>query len=275
MRTLLSSALPSSVSGYPTPSYPPHPSYPPDASPVPFPFPGVPALGSGEIHVWSVPLDRVPAGGADAVLDPGERARAARIRHPVAQWRYRRAHLALRTVLGGYLGVAPGLPRFTRRCPEPEVCGDCGRGRPVLVEGPWPDLGFSLSHSGAAALVGVAEEPGAIGVDVERLRASFDWSRVPAVGEQDRITGFRTWTAVEAVGKAAGTGLRTPVSIDARGPDGLRRAHRSGDSSDWYVHDVDCPDGYVGCVATAIPEAVVSVFSWPSYTLSQNVGRVE
>ncbi|WP_405903349.1 hypothetical protein OG696_22725 [Streptomyces sp. NBC_00656] len=209
------------------------------------------------------------------VLDPGERARAARIRHPRAQWRYRRAHLALRTVLGGYLGVAPGLPRFTRRCPEPEVCGGCGRGRPVLVDGPWPDIGFSLSHSGAAALVGVAGEPGAVGVDVERLRATFDWGRVPAVGPQDRIAGFRTWTAVEAVGKAAGTGLRIPVSVGAPDAGGLRRAHRSGDSADWYVHDVDCPDGYVGCVATAIPQAAVSVFSWPSHDLSQNVGRVE
>ncbi|MFE9857624.1 4'-phosphopantetheinyl transferase family protein [Streptomyces sp. NPDC005780] len=252
MRTLLSPSLPSSS-----------------------PFPSISVLAPGEVHVWSVPLDHVPPERADMVLDPGERARAARIRHPRAQWRYRRAHLALRTVLGGYLGVAPGLPRFTRRCPEPEVCGGCGRGRPVLVDGPWPDLGFSLSHSGAAALVGVAGEPGAVGVDVERLRATFDWGRVPAVGAQDRIAGFRTWTAVEAVGKAAGTGLRIPVSVGAPEPGGLRRAHRSGDSADWYVHDVDCPDGYVGCVATAIPEAAVSVFSWPSRDLSQNVGRVE
>ncbi|MEU1495133.1 4'-phosphopantetheinyl transferase family protein [Streptomyces sp. NPDC005775] len=232
-------------------------------------------LAPGEIHVWSVPLDRVPPEGADVVLDPGERARAARIRHPVARWRYRCAHLALRTVLGGYLGVAPGLPRFTRRCPEPEVCGECGRGRPVLVEGPWPDLGFSLSHSGSAALVGVAGEPGGVGVDVERLRAAFDWSRVPLVGAQDRIAGFRTWTAVEAVGKAAGTGLRTPVSVGPPDAAGLRRAHRSGDSSEWYVHDVDCLDGYVGSIATAMPEAVVSVFAWPPGNSSQNVGHQE
>lgn len=262
MRTLLSPSLPS-------------PSLPSSSLPSSSPFPSVAVLAPGEVHVWSVPLDHVPPERADMVLDPGERARAARIRHPRAQWRYRRAHLALRTVLGGYLGVAPGLPRFTRRCPEPEVCGGCGRGRPVLVDGPWPDIGFSLSHSGAAALVGVAGEPGAVGVDVERLRATFDWGRVPAVGPQDRIAGFRTWTAVEAVGKAAGTGLRIPVSVGAPEAGGLRRAHRSGDSADWYVHDVDCPDGYVGCVATAIPQAAVSVFSWPSHDLSQNVGRVE
>lgn len=264
MRTQLS--LPTSL---------PHSSSPPplSLSPPLSPFPRAPVLAPGEIHVWSVPLNRVPSEGADAVLDPGERARAARIRHPVAQWRYRCAHLALRTVLGGYLGVAPGLPRFTRRCPEPEVCGDCGRGRPVLVDGPWPDLGFSLSHSGSAALVGVAGEPGGVGVDVERLRASFDWSRVPVVGAQDRIAGFRTWTAVEAVGKAAGTGLRTPVSVGAPDADGLRRAHRSGDPVEWYVHDVDCLDGYVGSIATATPEAVVSVFAWPSGNSSQNVGH--
>ncbi|MET7642403.1 hypothetical protein ABZS83_01850 [Streptomyces sp. NPDC005426] len=265
MRTLLSPSL--SLTGPPSLIRPP--------SPPPPPPPRAPVLAAGEIHVWSVPLDRVPAEGAEAVLDPLERARAARIRHPVARWRYRRAHVALRTVLGGYLGVAPGVPRFTRRCPEPELCGDCGRGRPVLVDGPWPDLGFSLSHSGAAALVGVAGEPGVVGVDVERLRASFDWSRVPAVGAQNRIAGFRTWTAIEAVGKAAGTGLRTPVSVGEPGDGGLRRARRSGDPAEWYVHDVGCPDGYVGCVATAMPQAVVSVFAWPSHGASQDVGRVE
>ncbi|ROQ68141.1 4'-phosphopantetheinyl transferase [Streptomyces sp. 840.1] len=232
-------------------------------------------LAPGEIHVWSVPLDRVPPDGADTVLDLAERARAARIRHPVARWRYRHAHLALRNVLAGYLGVPADLPRFARRCPEPEVCGDCGRGRPVLVDGPWPDLGFSLSHSGAAALVGVTGPPGLVGVDVERVRPVFDWRRVPEVGKTDRISGFRMWTAIEAVGKAAGTGLRTPVSVGEPGAGGLRRARRSGDPGDWYVHEVDCPDGYVGSVATALPDVVVSAFSWPLEVGVRDVGRVE
>lgn len=241
----------------------------------PFSSPARTVLAPGEIHVWSVPLDRVPPDGADTVLDLAERARAARIRHPVARWRYRGAHLALRNVLAGYLGVPADLPRFTRRCPEPEVCGDCGRGRPVLVDGPWPDLGFSLSHSGAAALVGVTGPPGLVGVDIERVRPVFDWRRVPDVGKADRISGFRIWTAIEAVGKAAGTGLRTPVSVGEPGADGLRRARRPGDPDDWYVHEVDCPDGYVGSVATAMPDVVVSAFSWPLEVGVRDVGRVE
>ncbi|NYV77169.1 4'-phosphopantetheinyl transferase superfamily protein [Streptomyces sp. UH6] len=226
------------------------------------PTPRAPVLAPGEIHVWPVPLGRVPLDAADAVLSPAERARAERIRRPVGRRRYRAAHLALRTLLAGYLGVAPDLPRFVRRCPEPEVCGDCGGGRPVLAAGPWPHLEFSLSHSGSAALVGVVRAPGTVGVDVERIRDAFDWSRLPLVGAQDRVSGFRTWTAIEAVGKAAGTGLRDPVSIGppARGP---RRARRSGDSSDWYVHEVDCPDGYVGSVATRTVDTVVRSFPWP------------
>ncbi|MFD7866717.1 hypothetical protein [Streptomyces sp. NPDC057682] len=216
-----------------------------------------------ELHVWSVALDRVPSEGGDAVLDPRERARAARIARPLARGRYRGAHLALRSVLAGYLGVPPAVPRFVRRCPDPEECGDCGQGRPVLVDGPWPEIGFSLSHSGAAALVGVAGGPGAVGVDVERVRSVFDWSRIPAVGPENRIAGFRTWTAIEAVGKAAGTGLRIPVRVGDPGPEGVRRANRPGDPRDWYVHEVNCPDGYVGSVATDVAGAVVSVFSWP------------
>ncbi|MFC8098850.1 4'-phosphopantetheinyl transferase family protein [Streptomyces sp. NPDC057363] len=216
----------------------------------------------GDIHVWSVPLDRVPLDDADSVLASAERARAARIRHPAGRRRYRRAHVALRMVLAGYLGVPPDRPRFVRRCPEPESCGNCGGGRPVLVPGAWPELEFSLSHSGAAALVGVVRSPGTVGVDVERLRTSFDWSRLPQVGAADRVAGFRTWTALEAVGKAAGTGLRVPVSVGEPRAGGPRRARRAGDRADWYVHEVDCPDGYVGSVATHTPDAILRSFLW-------------
>ncbi len=219
-------------------------------------------IASGHIHVWSVPLDRVPLDDADSVLAPAERARAARIRHPAGRRRFRCARVALRTVLAGYLGVPPDRPRFVRRCPEPEVCGDCGSGRPVLVPGPWPQVEFSLSHSGTAALIGVVGSPGTVGVDVERLRASFDWSRLPQVGATDRITGFRTWTAVEAVGKAAGTGLRTPVSVREARAGGPLRARRAGDATEWYVHQVACPEGYVGSVATHTSDAILKTFLW-------------
>ncbi|WP_432139898.1 MULTISPECIES: 4'-phosphopantetheinyl transferase family protein [unclassified Streptomyces] len=227
------------------------------------PRPSAPALAHGEIHVWSVPLDRVRLDADDSVLSPHERARAARFRRPAGRTRYRSAHLALRTLLAGYLGVPPHVPRWARRCPEPEVCGGCGAGRPVLLTGPWPQLEFSLSHSGAAALVGLVRAPGTVGVDVERVRPAFDWSRLPQVGPQSRVAGFRTWTAVEAVGKAAGTGLRDPVSVGPPRTGRPRRARRSGDPADWYVHEVRCPDGYVGSVATSTPDAVVRSFLWP------------
>ncbi|MHC3388100.1 4'-phosphopantetheinyl transferase family protein [Streptomyces lavendulocolor] len=227
------------------------------------PAPRALVLGSREIHVWSVALRHVPVEAAADVLDPREHARAARIRHRTGRWRYLTAHLALRTLLAGYLGVAPERPRFARRCPEPEVCGDCGAGRPVLLPGPWPHLEFSLSHSGTAALVGLCRAPVAVGVDVERIRPAFDWSRLPDVGPLGRLAGFRTWTAIEAVGKAAGTGLRDPVTVGPPGAGGVRRARRPGDGSDWYVHEAGCPDGYAGSVATRMPDAAVRSFRWP------------
>ncbi|WP_306317868.1 MULTISPECIES: 4'-phosphopantetheinyl transferase superfamily protein [unclassified Streptomyces] len=220
------------------------------------------ALEHKEIHVWSVALDEVPLDRADLVLDDSELARAARIRTQAGRQRYLSSHVALRTLLAGYLAVSPGLPRFTRRCPRPEICGDCGNGRPELLPGPWPHLDFNLSHSGTTALIALCRTPAVVGVDVERVRP-FDWSRLAAVGPVDEVAGFRTWTAIEAVGKAAGSGVRNMATVGEPRSDGVRRARRPGDEADWYVHEVDCAEGYVGSVATRVPRAEVRTLQWP------------
>ncbi|WP_274558665.1 4'-phosphopantetheinyl transferase family protein [Streptomyces spiramyceticus] len=222
-----------------------------------------PVLDPEEIHVWFVALDRIRVTEATDILDDSELRRATGIRHRAGRFRYLSAHLALRTLLAGYLGVAPQLPRFERRCPDPDECGGCGTGKPALRAGPWPEFDINLSHSGSAALLALCRAPGAVGVDIERIRSHFDWSRVPAVGPSARVAGFRTWTGIEAVGKAAGTGLRDMAAIGPPGPGGIRRARLPGDVSDWYVSEVECPDGYVGSLATNRPGVTVRTYHWP------------
>jgi 4'-phosphopantetheinyl transferase len=88
------------------------------------------------------------------------------------------------------------------------LCPDCGgpHGRP-MIDGSRLRLG--LSHC-ATAVVAVSSWGAAVGVDVERRAASA--ARLDAI---DRLTGHRSiahWTAVEAVLKADGRGLRVDPS---------------------------------------------------------------
>lgn len=93
----------------------------------------------------------------------------------------------LRAAAEALLCGATGATRVTRLCP---VCGSSAHGRPRLVGSP---LAVSLSY--AEGLVAIAWGAGPIGVDVERAHR-------PEASE------LLEWTRVEALAKAAGTGLR-------------------------------------------------------------------
>jgi 4'-phosphopantetheinyl transferase len=134
-----------------------------------------------EIHLWRASLDSLPP--ADR-LPRAERERAAQIVREAARRRWLAARWALRTVLAGYLGTAPG-----------EVGLRIGlHGKPELA--PSGPLRFNLSHSGELALIAVVRERD-VGVDLERIGT--------------RPAGFyREWVRREAVAKCRGTGLWGP-----------------------------------------------------------------
>lgn len=79
------------------------------------------------------------------------------------------------------------------------------QGKPSFTE--YPELHFSLAHSGEVAVAALADVP--IGVDVERL-----------VGFPRDIADPFAWTEMESVGKLFGTGVGVYVdSGDYRTPD--------------------------------------------------------
>jgi 4'-phosphopantetheinyl transferase len=104
----------------------------------------------------------------------------------------------LRGLAAAQLGVAPEDVPLVQRCP------DCGgpHGRPV-VEG--SDLHVSLSRC-ALGTVAVAAWGRAIGVDVEPRELPPE--RLDAIRSVAGGDGVAHWTAVEAVLKADGRGLR-------------------------------------------------------------------
>lgn len=244
-------------------------------------MPPVPAGDAVDVWWFDTRAETVgPAGLAS--LDRGERDRADGFLFPADRHRYQVAHVTLRQVLAGYVGVAPRAVPLGR-----EPCPRCGgpSGKPVLLPAPGhspparsgrPPAGpglpagrtpvsFSLAHSGDMVVIAVASRP--VGVDVEReargcvcsLAAAFhpdDRVRVGSLAEPARHQAVITcWALAEAVLKCTGEGVMHgtggfPVlsgldgpGLDEPGPDGSRPAW-SGPEGTAYVH---------GCALRRLP----------------------
>jgi 4'-phosphopantetheinyl transferase len=166
---------------------------------------------------WAAPVAPVDAPGLVALLDGHERDRLDRFRRPADRARYLAAHALVRLVLAATVGTPAAALVFDRTC----RCG-AQHGKPVLPGGP----GFSLTHAGD--LVGVAVHPdGAVGLDVEQVRELGDLSAMaghvcsPQESAVDAAAFFALWTRKEALLKAVGTGLATPMSAITLGQAGV------------------------------------------------------
>jgi 4'-phosphopantetheinyl transferase len=166
---------------------------------------------------WAAPVAPVDAPGLVALLDGHERDRLDRFRRPADRARYLAAHALVRLVLAATVGTPAAALVFDRTC----RCG-AQHGKPVLPGGP----GFSLTHAGD--LVGVAVHPdGAVGLDVEQVRELGDLTAMaahvcsPQESAPDADAFFALWTRKEALLKAVGTGLATPMSAITLGPAGV------------------------------------------------------
>jgi 4'-phosphopantetheinyl transferase len=172
------------------------------------------------VTVWQVRLDGPDSLVSDlsVLLTAEERERADR---GVPAVRRRRVLLraALRLVLAARLGV-----------PAAEVALAAAAGRPRLTAG-HPGLDVSCSASRGLGLIAVGEGV-RVGVDVEAV-------------DPEGPAAARSWTAVEALSKAEGTGLRTP--LPAGDPDTLARG--AGPFGRWHVLPVGVPFPWVATLA--------------------------
>jgi len=147
---------------------------------------------------WELPgLSTVGRQRALGMLTVAEHTRLASMPVP-QQDSFLQGRMLLRTLAAELTGVAAELIVITAVCP------DCGaeHGQPMVAGS---RLHVALTRC-AAALVAVASWNGAVGVDAEPMAGGED--RLDAI---DALTGIRSlqhWTAVEAVLKADGRGLR-------------------------------------------------------------------
>ncbi|MCB5170201.1 4'-phosphopantetheinyl transferase superfamily protein [Streptomyces bambusae] len=184
------------------------------------------------LDVWLVRRPH-PDRAADLEMDElseAERKRAATFVRPTDGITYASAHIALRRLLGAYLGMAAADVPFVR-----EPCPGCREphGRPAVTH-PDPPLHFSLAHSHGMAAIAVSKT--VVGIDVERLpRDETVEVCTPALhpgerreledaGTEERREIFgRVWTRKEAYLKALGTGLSRDPAEDYLGAEAHRR----------------------------------------------------
>ncbi|MCP3759334.1 4'-phosphopantetheinyl transferase superfamily protein [Streptomyces sp. TBY4] len=190
---------------------------------------------------------------APGTLDAQELARAAEFVQAADRDAYVCAHVALRRLLGAYLGIVPREVTVERapcaHCDEPH-------GRPVLPGGA---LHFSLSHCTDISLLAFATAP--VGVDVEELVAPRtipeladvlhprEAAELAALPPGDRSAAFtRVWTRKEAYLKGLGVGLSENPAADYVGS-GTVPARLPG----WSLSDVLVPAGHCAALALHTP----------------------
>ena len=211
-----------------------------------------PTPDQGETLVWLVrDADTLPKWVADGdVLSESERARAADIRHRVAQSQFVRGRTILRSALALWLGEPPAHVPI-RLSPD---------GKPYVDSTP---VHFNMSPTAGFALFGISRRP--IGVDVEsadpkrdcdglmrRFFTPVEQEHYFRLEQEQRPLAFlRGWTCKEALLKAIGSGVRDlqncSVSLDPQCPAVLLAP---GDST-WTLHAGEVEPGVAWAVAHA------------------------
>lgn len=215
---------------------------------------------AARLDVWRLRFDDCLPGWAAlapdlAVLDDPERRRAAALLLPQDRRRFVVGRAFLRRVLAQY----------TCQAPQAVMLALGPHGKPVskpVADGA-PHLGFNLSHSRSACLVGVMRGH-EVGVDLEDRRRLPDLGELmrahltrreqaaalaTAAGARDDLF-LRLWTRKEAVLKAAGAGLAAePDQLEVRvdtvvfgGPAAL------GESARYRLLDLS-RDAHIGAAA--------------------------
>lgn len=179
------------------------------------PTSSAPQLAAGEVHLWRFPLQCSPAllPTLTRTLSADELQRGARLLDPRKAASFIVARARLRQILSSYLAVDPAQISFTY--------GE--QGKPALLVPP-SVLTFNLSHSGAWALLAVAQGV-EIGVDLEQIDPLLAYERLAArffSPEENaallatpqvrrRREFYRLWTRKEALLKGVGGGFSVPL----------------------------------------------------------------
>lgn len=218
-----------------------------------------PTLAESDIHIWRIELDAAADAQSFDILSPDERARAERLKIPLVRARFVAGRIALRRILGGYLGIMPQAVPIQYAL----------HGKPEIANANRAGLQFNLAHSDSLALLAMRRDH-PIGIDLEKLRpitdsnAEYIASTAFTPAERDALAGvsedayrvafFRCWTRKEAVMKAHGAGFRLAQSF-AVTIDDTPRVLAADDAvgSLWMIFDLPIETPFIAAIATTTP----------------------
>jgi 4'-phosphopantetheinyl transferase len=209
-----------------------------------------------QVIVWSWSLQTGPFVGDDAqaLLSDDERARQRSFVSPDLRRRFGAARAGLRTLLGRHLDLDPRRLAFSaNEFGKPRLAGD-------------GQVHFNLSHCEERAVLAISDTA-EVGIDLECERPIehvdlakryFHPNEVTAIAAspdeaEQRRAFFLVWTLKEAVVKALGTGLSTPLDsfeIAIGVPMPRLAVAPEGAPRTWWLHAA-MADGY--CRALAVP----------------------
>jgi 4'-phosphopantetheinyl transferase len=203
-------------------------------------------------------------------LPAEQHAAAARFGNDVLRKRHIGAHAMMLDVLGCHADRPEGRFVLTRGSHgKPDIAGPGAVGH----------LRFNLAHSGAMAVVAIADGR-EIGVDIERVRPDIDIAGVARlcfterevaalaqVSQADYVAAFFScWTRKEALLKAQGTGLMSPpadieVGLGRYEPQTTGRPEAGPEG--WVMMTLDLGAGYAGAIAVEGPPGFkLSLHRW-------------
>ena len=225
------------------------------------PGPESPKFVENEVHVWSISLvaDDATTVRLMKYLSPDEGHRAARYLSDQHRRRFVVSRGRQREILSRYVHLSASKIEF---CYE-------SLGKPGLDE-PLADsrIRFNLSNSGELALLAVTLDRD-VGIDVERIRemsSMNDFSRryfakqecdalAVLSDSQRQVAFFNCWTRKEAILKATGKGISSPLDkvIVTLSPDREARVLSIDDDQEmaaqWWLAELNPLKGYVGAIA--------------------------
>ena len=235
-------------------------------------------LQTREVHVWRIDLDGNAFGVEELqrCLSVEERKRAERFYFETDRVRFIRAHGAMRSILGRYLGMDPDQIQLSHNsyC-KPSVAKESG--------GDW--IRYNLSHSNALALLAVTKDR-EIGIDLEQICDGIPYEEIserffstreismlqacPASLRKEAF--YKCWTRKEAYVKARGNGLFTlldqfEVSLTPGMPAALLVANWDPhEASRWSMLDLEPEPGFVGAIAVEGHRRQLVSWEWIKYT---------
>jgi 4'-phosphopantetheinyl transferase len=220
------------------------------------------ALEASDVHVWLVSLNQPVAivNGLLQLVSPDEQAKADRFQFEIDRRRFIVARGCLRTILAGYLGIAPAAIQFSY--------GNHGKPKLATQTASASQLKFNLAHSGDRAVYAFTLI-GEVGVDLERIRPDFDGDEVArrffspsevACLNQFSVAArqqafFQCWTRKEAFIKAKGLGLsialdQFDVTLAADEEAALLRTRwDESEAARWSLQEIDVGPDYAAAVA--------------------------